>query len=128
MNRLEILQKRVIRIIFNLPFREHTNHYFVSGNFLKVKDLIFLNSCKIMHKAFHGKLPHNIQKLYVINARHPLKFIINYTRTCQMSHNIINSGVKLWNNLDNNLKLIPNLKQFSVKLKNIILEKYKTID
>lgn len=61
---LVILQKRVLRIIHGVGFREHTNIFFMESKLLKFKDLVQLQTVPILYRAKCNDLPQNVQKLF----------------------------------------------------------------
>ena len=53
-NSVTILQKRDVRIISNVGYREHTTPLFVKLNVLKLPDLYYLNLGKCMFKYMNN--------------------------------------------------------------------------
>ena len=60
-NPVYVMQKKIIRIIFN----EHTNNYFIELDALKLFDLLKYKTGFSMYKANKNLLPKNIQNLFV---------------------------------------------------------------
>ena len=63
---LIILQKKIIRIVCNRKFRDHTSELFYGLNCLKLPELISLKSLCVMYKAKNNLLPTKIQKYFVV--------------------------------------------------------------
>ncbi len=105
---LQIIQKRIIRSIYRLPYNCHTHANFAKAKILRIEELIYLNTVKHMHKTFLKTLPQNIQQFYSINPRHPTRFLMKFSRTNIITHIISNVGIKIWNTLDSDLKAIKN--------------------
>lgn len=124
LERLFILQKRIIRLIYKLPNKTHTHAFFAKSKILKLHDIIYLNTCKHMHKAFQNALPENIQRNYVINPMHKNHFLTKYSRTCLRANDISITGIKIWNRLDQTIKSISNHRSFTRKLKQNIFHTY----
>jgi len=61
---LVIMQKRALRIIHNVGFRDHTNSLFLQSKLLKTQDLIEYQIAVFMFKARNSLLPGNIQKMF----------------------------------------------------------------
>lgn len=134
------LQKRIVRIIFKLPHLEHTNNYFIKGKMLKLNDLIYLNTCKEMHKIYYNKInskmkpksvdPENLMKQnyqnnFQINPRHPENLKVNYSRTRLRANSFEIKGIRHWNLLNNDIKQIKGIKKFSSKLKKKLITSYE---
>ena len=62
-NRLEILQKRAIRLISSSNFIAHTEPLFKSLNLLKLRDIVNANIYKFYHKHINSKLPSYFQNI-----------------------------------------------------------------
>jgi hypothetical protein len=67
---LVLLQKRVIRIINKVDYREHTAPLFRSSHILVLVDLIKFKTLCIMYKAKHNMLPNNVQCLFDCETHH----------------------------------------------------------
>ena len=78
---LFLLQKRAIRIIHKVQFREHTNSLFIKSGLLKLTEIIELQTLQIMFKAKNRVLPENLQKLFVFTSEdenHRRRFAFKY--------------------------------------------------
>lgn len=58
------LQKRAIRLINKVGYREPTNKLFIQSNTLKFTDILCIKILEIMYRAFNKSLPSGIQKLF----------------------------------------------------------------
>lgn len=92
-------KKRVIRIVNNVRYREHTDVLFLKSHALKFMDLVKYKTAEIMYEARNNLLPHNIQKKQCV-------------RTTLKSMCISICGVNLWDGLDIERKKSPNINQF----------------
>ena len=61
---LKILQKKAIRIIYNLRYNAHTDKYFEMSKITKVDKIFEKDSLLLTHKFQMGKLPKAIRKLF----------------------------------------------------------------
>lgn len=125
-----ILQKRAVRIVHNVGFREHTNLLFVKSKFLKFFDIVDLQTAQIMYKASNKLLPGNIQKMFYereggYNLRGKLNLKTLTVRTTLKKFCLSICGVKLWNSLNVHLKECPNIIQFKKRYKDMILTRYR---
>ena len=62
-----ILQKRAVRIIGKTKINSHTNPLFYKFRLLKMLDIVKLNTCVVMRKAYYGMLNTRLAKLFTIN-------------------------------------------------------------
>ncbi len=103
------LQKRAIRIVDKIGFRDHTDPLFVKYKCLKFNDIVNLKTLSIVHQAENNNLPVNVQKLFVkTNVMHKYNtrsssrgnLDVKYCRTKTRYMAISVKSIKLWNNLD----------------------------
>ena len=66
LNKIEILQKKVVRIIDNQPRYAHAAPIFKDLKILKVSDIAKLQITTIMHKTFRNELPNDINALFTL--------------------------------------------------------------
>ena len=129
---LFILQKRAIRLITFSKFDEHTSPLFKITGILKFFDLVTLHISLFMFK-FHKKLLPTVFDTYF----RPISTIHNYrtrlsskdafslprVRTNYGIFNIRFSGVKVWNALEPDIKLLS-MSAFKARLKSSLISKY----
>jgi hypothetical protein len=127
------LQKRAMRNVDKIGYRDHTDPLFVKYNCLKFDDIINLKTLSIIHQARNNVLPRNIQKLFIeTNEGHNYKtrslskgnFSEKYCRTKTRSMAISVKGVKLWNNLDEECHKIKDLDKFKRMIKCKFIASY----
>ena len=122
-----ILQKKAVRIIDQAPYRAHTNIIFKKYTLLKFSDIVKLSSCIIMYKAKNNMLPCRLTKLFDINTgktRQAGKFLVKYSRTRKKGFCISSIGVKLWNQLENDVVNSRSLIEFKKRYKKSVLKSY----
>ena len=78
-NRIIIIQKRSIRLLFGACRLDHTTPLFQRANALKFTELVKLNTAVFIYKAYHCMLPENRQRDFVKND------IMHLTRTNSLS-------------------------------------------
>ena len=87
---IDILQKRVIRLISGVNRQCHTNILFSRCRVLKFKDLVDLNVLLVLFKIFNSMpIPNNIQCLF--NKSHRLR---SSRSQCQYVRNCIRTNTK----------------------------------
>ena len=86
--------------------------------------LVKLQICIMLYKAFSNKLPHNMQSYFTkgfseMNME-PVKknsFKKIYTPATKRQYCLYNIGAKVWNNLNDNIKSCDSLNSFKRALK-----------
>ena len=124
-NRIIIIQKRAIRLLFGAGRLDHTTPLYQRANILEFTDLVKLKTAVFMYKAYHCMLPENIQRNFV------KKYIMHQTRTKQqlvrscVSSNVRSMslcvyGITLWNALQTDIKSKNSVNAFKkTKLQKI---------
>ena len=117
------MQKRAIRAIFQLGYRDHTSVYFDRLGFLSFDSIVKQRVCMHMFNIVNSIKPDNICKHYQKgrNAR-TLNYIVPYHRTKFRAKSILINGPKLWNQLKIDIKTIDTKKLFKKKLKPYLAE------
>ena len=135
-NRILTIQKRIVRMIsfedtrledFSLP---ESNPLFKSlkllkiGNIYKMKTLIFVYKC--LNNTFSGQFGnwfHKTSNTYSHNTRSSANqnLVLPRARTTNYGIKSIKfQGVKLWNELPLDFKILPNNSSFSIKIKTLL--------
>ena len=125
------LQKRALRIVSGLKYRDHTNETFAKFKCLKLKDIILHKSCIQVFKAKQGSLPKNLQiRFQKVNEIHSHStrnssnmFQKLYKQHCK-SMCLSVKGTSLFNALPTNVKCSKNTYCFKNKLKSMLLRNY----
>ena len=128
---LVLLQKRAVRLIDKVGYREHTSDIFKKYKILKFKDLVDFHSCILMYKASNNMLPANVQMQFCKNkeihkykTRNKDKLHVKSVHTNLKSTSVNVIGVKLWNNLDKEIRNSASLSIFKRKLKLRLIHNY----
>ena len=131
LHNLNLLQKRVIRVIDKADYLEHTSSLFRKYKMLKLIDIIMLNTCILMYKANKGSLPKHIQSSFVKNkevhehnTRRKNDFYYRQTSTKMRKMSVNQKGIELWNGLPNSTKNCVTMFKFKAYLKFYMLSKY----
>ena len=130
-NRILLLQKKALRVIFQTQYRSHTDILFYENNILKVKDIYFFQLGQFMFKLSKGDLPEIFSDMFSTNAsvhNYPTRqrncYHLPLTRTSLAQKSFIFSGCAYWNSLPNDIKDAPSLSTFKRKLKKVLLGQY----
>lgn len=126
---LFILQKKALRIIHNVGYREHTNALFLKSQELKFFDLVQFKTAIILFKARKNELPSEIQNLFQEREggyylRGELNFKEKFAETAKKRQCISVGGVKMWSKLSDVMKRSTNINLFKKSYKRGIFCKY----
>ena len=126
--KLVVLQKKALRIVDGLNYRDHTHDTFKKYNCLKFKDHVKFKTCLHVFKAVNNDLPFNLQEKYVkvknvhkYNTRSSNNLYKKQCKTESKSKNISIYGVDLFNTLPVHIKEASSIKKFKVKLKEYLI-------
>lgn len=124
------LQKRAIRLINRSGFREPTSSLFLKSYQLKFLDIVKLKLLKLMYQVVNGSLPESIRSFFQqrrgqYNFRGVFRFEKGKIRTNLKLRCVSSVGIRLWNDLDDKIKLINSLNKFKQSLKYKIINSYK---
>ena len=129
---LFILQKKALRIITFSSYNEHSSPLFKDLNVVKLSDIVTFQLAVFMYKFHNNLLPpvfdpyfNSVRMLHNYNTRLSSKmvYVIPKVRKNYGTFNIRFQGAKVWNDISDDLKLLP-LKTFKKNLKLILVEKY----
>ena len=74
------LQSKIVRVINNVPLRDHITPHYVNLGLIKLPDIIKLNTCQLIYDHFVDKKPSNFT-LSLVSEQH------NYdTRSASLQH------------------------------------------
>ena len=128
LNKVQIIQNKLLKVITNQKYRTPTNDLHNSLEILKVKDILTQETLSFVHNFTHNKLPiifnnyfRKFNDIHDRNTRNRNNFIIPRSKTVLGSKTIKYIGTVTWNALDQNIKLIDNIKKFRLSWKKIIL-------
>ena len=140
--KIEVLQKKCLRIMTFSDFNSHTTPLFMNLKLLKIREIIKIHQLKLVYGFYSKTLPIELQTLFVFNSdihNHETRVVFHnllhipriYTSSYGnksikftgpiLWNSIIKNGLSVDNNLDSNINIdqIHNPYQFSRNLKNI---------
>ena len=131
-NKLEITQKRIIRLISGARYDQHTSPLFKKLKILKLNDLYELELIKLIHEHEYGTLPHSLQNslpkittIHSYNTRTNRNLYIPCKNTeISKKASVFQRGALLWNALPVDIKQEKVLHEFVSKYKNLVISKY----
>ena len=131
LEKLYLIQKRVLRIICNVSFRTHTNPLFYTHRILKVQDIYHLQLGSLMYNFDSGVLPQALVSIFKKNSqvhdhatRNASAFHLPQVRTKLTFNTLVFTGPKFWNSLGSSVKQSVSLSSFKCTLKVYLLDKY----
>ena len=119
---LQILQKRIVRIIDQIGFRDHTNPSFFNNKLLKLPDVHEYFVAIYMYKNLDAFNTNADFHQYNTRGREELRSDLCRLKKAQMSIKFV--GPKIWNQLPASLKGATSLPTFKRYLKNYLIDKY----
>ena len=67
-SKIEVLQRKCVRIMTFAPFDAHSNDIFVELGLLKVRDLISLSQLKLVYDFHNLRLPTDLMSLFTVSS------------------------------------------------------------
>ncbi|MFZ2538897.1 MAG: reverse transcriptase family protein, partial [Oscillospiraceae bacterium] len=129
---LEVLQKRVIRIINGSHYCEHALPLFGKVHQLTLADLNKLSIASFMYQYHAHQMPPQFEGFFCLNSdvhthltRQHSKLHMNYARTDIMRQQLRVTGPPMWNSIDPHLiSTSLHLQSFKRKLKKQFISSY----
>ena len=127
-NRILILQKRAVRFIMNLGFRDHTSKFFSDLRILRINDIYYYQLGVFMYKCFNNLVPENFASYFALtidihshNTRSKGKFYHNIAKTSVYQNSVRINGPRLWNKLDIKIRSCRSIDTFKSALKDFLI-------
>ena len=125
------LQNKVVRVINNVPLRDHITPHYANLGLIKLPDIVKLNTCQLIYDHFVDKKPSNFT-LASVSEQHnydtrsaslqhlnPSSFRINLRKFCPT---VI--GCYYWNDIPLSIREKTTKKLFKRALFNYYLAQY----
>ena len=131
LNKLQVLQKKAIRAIFNLPYNSHTNDYFKENGLLKLHDIYRLNLTSHTYNIRNNPSnydislhPRAMSSIHSYNTRNRNSLTIpRYNRTASQSSFLFQSS-KEWNLIPQQIKDSSSCTSFKYNLRKFYYSQY----
>ena len=131
LEKIIVLQKRIIRIISLCNYREHTSNLFKELHILKFPDITFLQTALFMFRVHNKLLPsHLINTFYQNNEIHhyctrsSYNYHLELVNTNIKQFSITYKGPVLWNSIPVSIRSLKNINQFKQHIIDTLLKKY----
>ena len=118
--RLFLLQKRVLRIICNAAFLDHTNPLFIQTKILKIHDLHKFSLACFMFKCDRSEFSRN----HTYDTRFRSNLLPDFQRLSLSQHSVRYKAPLIWNELPHELRTLPTIQSFKRNLKEFFISKY----
>jgi hypothetical protein len=131
LNKLVIMQTKIIRAISNVTYNEHTQPLFQSLKLLKLQEIYTMEIAKFMYKYTTRDIVEPLSNIYTVTNR------VHYHDTRQTEHirptisrlnsstqSILYKGPMIWNSIPSEIKEINNIQSFSYKLRISLLNNF----
>jgi hypothetical protein len=131
LDKLFILQKKVIRLITDSHWNAHSDPLFKQKHTLKLYDINTLQVASFMFKAVNNMLPASFAGYFVLNKDihahetrhvndiHSIQFRTNLRGSCIRVY-----GPKIWNAIPVFIQTVKSVSSFKNQFKNILMENY----
>ena len=132
MNKLQTLQNQLLKVLASKKRRTPTNDIHNQYKILKVDDLFYQEKLTFVYNYVNNNLPPifcnyftKVSSIHDIPTRNKEnKFAPSHHHTNIGASTIKVEGAKLWNSIDNNIKLSSNIKMFRSCIKKKVLPYY----
>ena len=128
LNRIIILQKKIIRIISKVSFDAHTGVLFKEQEILKFSDIYLYQIGKFMYQFKRGLLPNYFRDMFTLasqihshNTRNSSLFYIPHCRNNFRRFSIRFQGPKFFNSLSREIQNRESISLFVKRLKKYLL-------
>lgn len=121
LDKILVIQKKLIRIIYKKPPSEHTAPLFKKAQILPVYQLYLLRILLIAHSSFYVNPTHSLNHPYHTRST-PLSLPIDYVISTSGQRELTYQYSDAWNKLPSNIRKIKNINEFKRTLKQHLLE------
>ncbi len=112
-NKILILQKRALRLIYFKKYKEHAIPLFIESKILPINMLYIKTVCNLMYDVSNGSCPSSISDCFIHsrqihnhNTRHCVSknYYIEYSRLTKTNSSFARVGAKVWNNISTDVR------------------------
>jgi hypothetical protein len=130
LNRVSLLQQKVIRIITKSSYNDHTGPLFLASRILTFDKIIQLNKLLFMHSVAHGYAPPSFRDTWSLNENRDLNYNLRNRDTFLIPSVRIELFRKIplyslpaeWNNLEEHIRLQRNRTTFKIGLTDFLFD------
>ena len=116
MEKILILQKRVVRLMNFANYNSHAVPYFISADVMPINMLYVKLSSLLMRDVHNNLIPFNLSGMFTLSHQihnHNTRssstgnYYINFSRLNQNKNSFSRIGCKIWNSIPGNLRNLP---------------------
>ena len=129
--KLEVLQKKALRIIANAPYNAHTTPICANLGIMKMQDIYELQLARFIYSLYNNQVPKPLKTFFSLNSdihqyntRNRNNPVLRLHKTNVAARSIYTRSYKLWYDMESDIKCSTSLKTFTKKYKRNILHKY----
>ena len=129
-NKLVLIQKKLVRIITCSPYRAHTEPLMYANKILSPTDINTYLTGTFMYQCIHKDAPELFLNFFSTNSdyhdhdtRHSEDLHVPYGRLDVRKFSIIIHGANVWNSLPNQIKNAQSVHIFKQQFRNYLIEK-----
>ena len=131
LRKLEMIQKRAIRNILNVPYNAPSTPLFKKLNIPKLYDMYSIELGKFMYCFYTDRLPQPLSTLFTRNidihnrnTRNKFDPRITTSKLNITSRTFLHQGPKLWSELHDNTKHAISINSFKFKIRQQYINNY----
>ena len=131
LNKVQTMQNKLLKVLYNLPFRTDTNDMHAKLKLLKVKDIYNVNVLNFVYESVNKCSIVQFQNyfryhntLHRHNTRNENNLYPNRIRTKYGETTLHYAGTKLWNSLENEIQNSKSIHIFKKSIKNKFINAY----
>ena len=121
LDRILMLQKRLVRIINRASYFAHTDELFFNSGILKIQDIYKLCVGLYMYDHQHDAI---FVRNHSYNTRNRSDLLPTRSRLTITQNSISASGPNIWNSIPNEIKSISSKQSFKFQYKKFLLSSY----
>ena len=121
LNRIFLLQKRLVRIVNKSEYLEHTDKLFFDSKILKIHDVYKLNVGLYMYENSGSGL---YNRNHAYNTRNRNELLQNRARLTITENSINVVGPSIWNSIPERIRTSPSKDSFKSQYKYFLLSQY----
>ena len=129
LNKMIVLQKKLIRIITCSPYRAHSKHLLVANNVLSVNEINVYIVGIFMYNYCHDHLPNlfdgffqGINEVHDRNTRQSNELHVKFARTDVRKFSLRIHGARIWNDIPMYIKHATSVNVFKQMLKKHLID------
>ena len=118
---IEILQKKIIRLVTNSSYDAHTTPLFRNLNVLKLRDIYKFHAALFMYEKILSETP---APRHSYSTRFNSEIRSDFHRLTVTQHSLSFTAPKIWNTIPLSIRSITKLKPFKKSLKQFLIDQY----